>query len=136
MADIVVVLMLRSFRKWNSGETAGFPPEQAAALVNQGAAQYVKAPKAEEPEEAPETVVQEEPEEEVEAEAEEEVGADTADVKEGDIQPDAEVEAEAEEEVTVEIERRNRRLWLVYSDGREDEGPYTRRNLRDMGYDV
>lgn len=42
MADVILVRMLRSYRCWNAGETAGFRPDVAQTLVSKGAAVYVK----------------------------------------------------------------------------------------------
>lgn len=40
---MIAVRVTRPFGLWNAGETAGFPPERAAELIEQGFAERVEA---------------------------------------------------------------------------------------------
>lgn len=131
-AKLTPVRMMRSYRKWNSGEIAGFSPEQADFLVKQGIAiPYTVAVPGAAPEAVPE------------AEADN-GGLTTEDAPEAAPEADNEVEealdGAADPEGAAEDETSAVKLggkWYIrHSNGDEDDGPYKKKDMREAGYEV
>jgi hypothetical protein len=133
--------------KYNAGETAGFRDDIADRLVKEGVAEHVR-PKARETladapvEEVAKVIPEDDVDDVVDIDSDddgddvvdvdsEDDGDDVVDVEEEDVEDETPTEAEGTPE-----HRGSGSWYIVDADGEDLSGPYKRRELRKMGYDV